>query len=147
MRWPRFRLRTLLVLVVLAGVSVGGYVLWRRSAEYRKRASDMEVQEIAMGELADSMSKRARATGLDADRIESGPDNDDFIVTYSHTPMVHKTTMAAVLADMREQVSHNLYSATRYVRHRRHYASLKKKYRRAARYPWLPVAPDPPEPE
>jgi hypothetical protein len=24
---------------------------------------------------------------------------------------------------------------------------LARKYRRAARYPWLPVAPDPPEPE
>ena len=28
-----------------------------------------------------------------------------------------------------------------------HYAALKRKYARAARYPWLPVAPDPPEPE
>ena len=25
-------------------------------------------------------------------------------------------------------------------------AELKRKYRRAARYPWLPVEPDPPEP-
>jgi hypothetical protein len=28
-----------------------------------------------------------------------------------------------------------------------HEERLKRKYRRAARYPWLPVAPDPPEPE
>jgi hypothetical protein len=27
------------------------------------------------------------------------------------------------------------------------HARLKEKYRRAARYPWLPVGPDPPEPE
>src|SRR4051812_4169586 len=27
------------------------------------------------------------------------------------------------------------------------HASLKWKYERAARFPWLPVAPDPPEPE
>jgi hypothetical protein len=27
------------------------------------------------------------------------------------------------------------------------HARLKEKYRRAARYPWLPVEPDPPEPE
>jgi hypothetical protein len=27
-----------------------------------------------------------------------------------------------------------------------HYARQRAKYERAARYPWLPVAPDPPEP-
>jgi hypothetical protein len=33
--------------------------------------------------------------------------------------------------------------------HRRYlrYQSLGEKYERAARYPWLPVEPDPPEPE
>ena len=29
----------------------------------------------------------------------------------------------------------------------RHHAAMTKKYERAARYPWLPVDPDPPEPE
>ena len=28
----------------------------------------------------------------------------------------------------------------------RHWTALAEKYRRAARYPWLPVAPDPPPP-
>jgi hypothetical protein len=28
-----------------------------------------------------------------------------------------------------------------------HYAALKRKYERAASRPWLPVAPDPPEPK
>jgi hypothetical protein len=28
-----------------------------------------------------------------------------------------------------------------------YYADLRRKYERAARRPWLPVAPDPPEPE
>jgi hypothetical protein len=28
-----------------------------------------------------------------------------------------------------------------------HHASLARKYEQAARYPWLPVEPDPPEPE
>jgi hypothetical protein len=27
-----------------------------------------------------------------------------------------------------------------------HHAAMARKYERAARYPWLPVAPDPPEP-
>ncbi len=29
----------------------------------------------------------------------------------------------------------------------RHYQAMARKYERAARYPWLPVAPDPPEPK
>jgi hypothetical protein len=28
-----------------------------------------------------------------------------------------------------------------------YWVEMEHKYRRAARYPWLPVAPDPPEPE
>lgn len=28
-----------------------------------------------------------------------------------------------------------------------HHAALRAKYKRAARYPWLPVSPDPPEPK
>src|SRR5436309_1037307 len=28
-----------------------------------------------------------------------------------------------------------------------YYAALRRKYERAARYPWLPVAPDPPPPQ
>jgi hypothetical protein len=30
---------------------------------------------------------------------------------------------------------------------RPHYVAMRKKYEFAERYPWLPVAPDPPEPE
>ena len=37
--------------------------------------------------------------------------------------------------------------AAHYGRMRRHCATLKENYRRVARCPWLPVAPDPPEPE
>jgi hypothetical protein len=28
-----------------------------------------------------------------------------------------------------------------------HHAAMAEKYRQAARQPWLPVAPDPPEPD
>jgi hypothetical protein len=35
----------------------------------------------------------------------------------------------------------------RYAREVRYSAGLRDKYKRAADYPWLPVAPDPPYPE
>lgn len=42
MRLPRVRLRTLLILVALVGIGVGGLVLWRRSVEFRRRADEAE---------------------------------------------------------------------------------------------------------
>ncbi len=38
-------------------------------------------------------------------------------------------------------------AAPRYKQRAEFYSRLREKYDRAARYPWLPVAPDPPEPE
>ena len=37
--------------------------------------------------------------------------------------------------------------AQRQSRQAKHYAALVRKFHHATRYPWLPVAPDPPEPE
>jgi hypothetical protein len=48
------------------------------------------------------------------------------------------------------QVAHLEYNTATAPRHARlvaHYTELQGKYLRAARYPWLPVEPDPPEPE
>lgn len=39
------------------------------------------------------------------------------------------------------------YPPEYYDRKAKHYTDLRAKYARAARYPWLPVAPDPPEPK
>lgn len=38
-------------------------------------------------------------------------------------------------------------TAPRHARHVSHHTALKLKYERAARCPWLPVEPDPPEPK
>ncbi len=95
MRWPRFRVRTLLVLVVLAGVSIGGCVLWQRSVEYRRRA-DGYADPGYIGFM----------TGWSPAEVE------------------------------RYNVARKAY-----------FAEMARKYDRAARYPWLPVAPDPPPPE
>src|SRR4051794_19512912 len=43
-RWPRFRLRTLLTAVALAALVCGGLALWRRRAGFLDRARDQEVE-------------------------------------------------------------------------------------------------------
>ena len=47
--------------------------------------------------------------------------------------------------DKRTERERELYA--RYLRIEDWHAEMVRKYRHAARYPWLPVAPDPPEPE
>jgi hypothetical protein len=47
-----------------------------------------------------------------------------------------------------EELHRFIASARSYYANRiAYHAALKAKYERAARYPWLPIAPDPPEPE
>jgi len=51
MRLPRFRVCTLLILVLLVGVGVWGCMMWQRSAEYRCMAdtyAQMEQDEAAV---------------------------------------------------------------------------------------------------
>ncbi|MDR3633591.1 MAG: hypothetical protein P4L84_07125 [Isosphaeraceae bacterium] len=39
MRWPRFRVRTMMVAVALVGLVIAGERFWRRSQFYRKQAA------------------------------------------------------------------------------------------------------------
>ena len=52
MRSPRFRVRMLLILVLLAGVASGTFALSMRSAEYGRRAARAELYESRYGEIA-----------------------------------------------------------------------------------------------
>jgi len=97
MRSPRFQLRTLLILVMLAGIAVGGYEIWRRSERYRARSVEAETQEHEWAKAASILRTKS---------------------------------VKAEVAGLRD-----------------YYAALKRKYQHAARHPWLPVAPDPPEPK
>lgn len=45
-----------------------------------------------------------------------------------------------------EEIMHLYRTYERMMDRADHHAAMARKYERAARYPWLPVAPDPPEP-
>ena len=87
MRWLRFRVRMLLILVLLSGLGMGGVAPWRRSAEFRVKADACAWWEA----------------------------------TWEAPPPLNAQY--------------------------HYFRDLRIKYRRAARYPFLPVAPDPPVPE
>lgn len=99
MRIPRFRIRTMMVAVAIAGLAFGTDRLARRRAYYDQRA---EIWQ-----------ERA----------------DDFV------------TGTGVC--LREELDR----PGMYMKLYEHNLALAKKYREVARRPWLPVEPDPPQPE
>jgi hypothetical protein len=46
-----------------------------------------------------------------------------------------------------EEIMHLYLDSDRMIDRADHHAAMVRKYERAARYPWLPVEPDPPPPE
>lgn len=74
---------------------------------------------------------------------------------HAHAYFLHREyvdTYPALVADLKEGgvAPENVPKVTggigRDVRLRDYHAAMKAKYEHAARYPWLPLAPDPPEP-
>jgi type II secretory pathway pseudopilin PulG len=127
MRFLRLRLRSLVVLIVLGGLCLGGVVLWRRSVEYSRLAW-----------IAENDEAEARQFLADAAAVA-----DDEEASQGFLMMV-----AMHVRPQPGAAKEQLARLTTFMRHRLdHYASLASKYRRAARRPWLLVLRDPPLPE
>jgi hypothetical protein len=147
MRRPRvrFTVRRLMVAVAVVAIGFWGLALVRVSQDYRQRASIAEGAERAADVLENTSHQSAWAIDLEADRIERDRANGLLVdVVLLETP---ERSLDSVVARMRTKATLSARDAARYGRIRRYGAYLKQKYRRAARYPWLPVAPDPPAPE
>ena len=115
MRPPRLKLRTLVILVTLATLAVGGAEYWRRAARYRALAAREATMESA---------DRAAAQAIRADwaRMRQAMERGVFL----GPPTLDYDDIKAAES-----------SADRHGRRR-------QAYRRFARYPWLtPPADDP----
>jgi hypothetical protein len=125
MRLPRVRFtaRRLMVAVVIAAIGLWGIALLRLSAEYRRRASDMRRAQQAHSINAEIAGNVAEAIRREA------------------------SSYPAFTSDLLPGASKYQRSKEAYQRKADHYSRLTEKYIRAARYPFLPVEPDPPEPE
>jgi hypothetical protein len=146
MRPSRFKVRTLLILVMLAGVGVGGYVLRRRSAEYRRLAesamsAEMELAELASGfrGIADDESRWLECFS----NLRPAPFGPERVAAARRVAGLPVSSLDEIRADVDEFRC----LATVCERRRDRQAGIKLKYQYAARYPWLPVEPDPPVPE
>ena len=158
---PRFTLRWLMVAVAV--VAIAAFIESRRreriatakatilAVEYRERARDAGSYEYIMAaavraseaneaEIENVIAEYERELiGFQASRKAAnwkwrGDDEKDRMIRDQ-------------LRLFRDSKAKNASSAIRYRMKRDYYAATRAKYERAARYPWLPVAPDPPEPE
>jgi hypothetical protein len=124
----------LMVLVAVVAVGIGGLAqclrLRRLYLRYRDQTAHCEVMArywSMNARWAEGVVKRSKQELADASESDNESD---------HSRLEKKNHIDSFTSSAR------LYRARV-----AHYAEMARKYRRAASRPWLPVAPDPPEPK
>ena len=144
MRVPRVRLtvRRMMAVVVLVAVLMWGGQTWRRWQVYRRSAMYYAQVELWSGQTVawtDRQIARARR------------DNLELVGAAQHASKVfdgdREVTPAEFAASLEQGVAMLVANAARLRAQVAYFARMKRKYERAARYPWLPVEPDPPVPQ
>jgi hypothetical protein len=127
MRLPRLRfsVQGLMVVVAVVAALLGLYLLKQRRDRYLNRVMVWRSAEESILKLAQSVDRRIVQFDGEVKREQAA------------TPRsLQIAAMARELQDFAAGVRSKGEQA----------ASIRRKYERAARYPWLPVSPDPPEP-
>jgi hypothetical protein len=132
--------RLLMIVVAFVAVAIGSEVTRRRWASYRKEAAGFANLERGMLQMAGArdaeVARLKREAGELKDKAKHARDYPDI------------QRLSEQLAEVMMQRTFLINENATYFRQRAAvYAKLKKKYWHAAHYPWLPVEPDPPEPE
>jgi hypothetical protein len=139
MRRPSFRLRTLLIAVVIAGLCLWWLRTRQLSRQYLARAAlhAREESEWSMMARGLRIAEVIGAEKLKEIEEKRYPPNQFRDPSDAAEYLRRVTKMAEI--GRRERESAEARAS--------YHAGLKRKYEEAARYPWLPVDPDPPEPK
>lgn len=128
MRMPRFRIRTMMIVVAMGALSLWGAMETRRlhrwSSYYRQRAANAQKGETEQ--------RRRIARAVQAIR--------DLEVLLGENPPKGKDFFRRAIKSLKADIARRPEGVS-------YYARLRRKYERAARYPWLAVEEDPEEPE
>lgn len=137
MRMPRFRLsiRWMMGLVALVALMIWAKQMRERSIEYQARAAEhaagAESRALASSIWQADANKYQKIADYSRVRTDR-PEGIDWIKDAEHWDEQAAIHRGYVEMTARQSAYH---------------ADLAGKYRRAARYPWLSVAPDPPYPQ
>jgi hypothetical protein len=149
MRLPRLTTRRLMVIVAVVALCAWGRNLVRRSNDASFSAminDDIAIRraEIAKGYIRLMHETESRVIDLEKQLGESEKlDAAD----WPESPIPRARVPRALLAGERRYLELLKSTVSKLTALRQYYERLAAKYRRVARYPWLPVPPDPPEPE
>src|SRR5262245_44557187 len=120
MRLPRLTTRRLMVLVAVVAVAIAlGVESWKR----RRQAELYAVESYLRGDAA-----KQAAILASVDKLLAAADPAD---------LARREKCQRLVDEQRQR----LQEARRRLEHA---AALRRAYERAARYPWLPLSPDPP---
>lgn len=146
---PRLSLRTLIALVAIVALGIGGYVMKRRRDNFLSKVAlfailEQESIEAEKAAIAAAQSSRefAKAQRLRLqDYLEQQKDSS--IPEFAKAPPPPEGEPDEHEAQAKKSDENANYARRHVARSRQ----LKLRYERAARFPWLFVPPDPPEPE
>jgi hypothetical protein len=143
----RFTVRRMMVAVILAGICVGGYVLWARSRYFGSRAVIFAREE---SEARDSMQFYRDHWEEGRESVRRRTLQREQCLAARSDQADHRLKLAVIetnIAADENWLEFAEYEIATQGRRSEYFARMKLKYRRAALYPWLPVAPDAPKPE
>ena len=135
---PRFRftVRRMMVAVAIVSILIGAEAMRRRREVLASKASSSRLRQGVnqrMVEEWDRLMPKVIRIVRESERLASSrPGDDEAKRSLSKTERKYQSVTREVKT---------------YERNARHWQMVAEKYERAARYPWLPVAPDPPEPK
>ena len=135
MRLPRVwtSLRLMLVVVSVVGITLGTWVITsRRRATFSERAGII-LKSISGSRMRSPPTRIGRISGCQTTLV--GDTHPDRSIPPGWSPPSAQDPPPIRAWRMSQE------------RRIAYHQAMKQKYERASRYPWLPVLPDPPEPE
>lgn len=146
----------MLVVAVVAMVILIGRVtarLWALSGNYRQRADEHSQFETMHRSFAAASAKEAEYWAEEWESLRAAPlggSQPGLFFTLKdllESSQREQEHVDQELADVKKRVRTERANAARELAKAKHYARLRAKYDRAARCPWLRIAPDPLLPE
>ena len=135
MRLPRMTTRRWIVVVVIVGLLMGGVRLKQRRNRLLSRAQ-FYAERAAFYPKLESRERRICA---EYPRL--------IAVLERLQRYTNRETVGSRLEDLKSRLDQSHRNLARWTNRTAYYLAMAHKYQDAARYPWLPVEPDPPEPK
>jgi hypothetical protein len=134
----------MMILVAFCAVSVAVYRLKRLSDDYRSKAAYAKSAEDRFRMLHTMQVELAKAEAARVDALRRDKALDRLALSLSPEMANKPKEIRQVAETMLASTNAGVKDSARFLAY---FKQLRPKYERGARYPWLPVPPDPPEPK